>query len=201
MKKIISIITLCAVCLTMTACGNTVKDEDAFSELELVKTEADRSVPYNLKELENCSDIAVVGEFTEDTEQELTFEYSEFFGKEILTIPRSYNTIKVTKVLMGDVNVGDDLRIGQFYGISDGELVTISDLTPMQKGDEWVFFLYREKDGTYWYSADSDSRFPTKQSASNNSSMKLAAAPYLGVYDKADFNEDIYSEIVEKYDV
>lgn len=212
MKKIITIIAAFVTCAALTACGSTPKNSDGssvsqkadmFSGLKLKQVGiTDRIVFYTLDELEEFSHIAVVGKFIGDADQEVKYEYEPTFEKEIITDITSTNTIEVTKVLMGDVNVGDKLSIDQRYGVVDGELITFSKLTPMQKGDEWVFFLRkRSKSDHYICSADYDSRFPTKNSASNNDIMPLAEGAELGVYNEADFNNYIYEEIVEKYDV
>ena len=42
---------------------------------------------------------------------------------------------------MGSVNVGERLTTLQDSGIIDGKFYSFSDLTPMIKSDEWVFFL------------------------------------------------------------
>lgn len=212
MKKIITIIAAFATCAALTACGSTPKNSDGSSVSQNTDTFAglklkragitDRVVFNTLDELERSSHIAVVGTFINDAEQEVDYEYDPYFKKDIIVDINSTNTIEVTKVLMGNVNVGDELKIDQNYGIVDGELITFSELTPMQKGDEWVFFLRKvAKSDHYICTAESDSRFPTKSSASKNGIMPLAEGAELGVYNEADFNDGIYKEIVEKYDV
>lgn len=211
MKRITTIIAAFAACAALTACSSTPQNSDVsvsqntdtFAGLKLKRAGiTDRVVFNTLDELERSSHIAVVGTFINDAEQEVDYEYDPYFKKDIIVDINSTNTIEVTKVLMGDVNVGDKLSIDQRYGVVDGELITFSKLTPMQKGDEWVFFLRkRSKSDHYICSADYDSRFPTKNSASNNDIMPLAEGAELGVYNEADFNDGIYKEIVEKYDV
>ncbi len=203
MKKLISVFAAIAACITLTACNGTPETSNAFSDLELVRTGmSDRIVIEYLQTLEEYNDIAVVGEFIGNSESDITYTYSEHFGKDIITDVRSYNTIKVTNVLRGDVSVGDELTIGQSYGVADGKLITFSDLTPMVKGDEWIFFLNKEPDADiYWCCGDSDARYPTKNSAAHNGRLAFADSCQLGVYDEEDFNRDIYNEIVEKYDV
>lgn len=211
MKRITTIIAAFAACAALTACSSTPQNSDVsvsqntdtFAGLKLKRAGiTDRVVFNTLDELERSSHIAVVGTFINDAEQEVDYEYDPYFKKDIIVDINSTNTIEVTKVLMGDVNVGDKLSIDQNYGIVDGELISFSELTPMQKGDEWVFFLRKvAKSDHYICTAESDSRFPTKNSASNNGIMPLAEGAELGVYNEADFNNYIYEEIVEKYDV
>lgn len=211
MKRITTIIAAFAACAALTACSSTPQNSDVsvsqntdtFAGLKLKRAGiTDRVVFNTLDELERSSHIAVVGTFINDAEQEVDYEYDPYFKKDIIVDINSTNTIEVTKVLMGDVNVGDKLSIDQNYGIVNGELISFSELTPMQKGDEWVFFLRKvAKSDHYVCTAESDSRFPTKSSASKNGIMPLAEGAELGVYDEADFNNYIYEEIVEKYDV
>lgn len=111
MKKLISIITICAACLSFTACTTEVQSsEGEFSKLELVRSGMTDRIPMNdLEMLEDFSHIAVVGKFVGDTVQDIEYEYSNFFEKDIITDVMSENTIEVSRVLMGDVNVGDEL--------------------------------------------------------------------------------------------
>lgn len=204
MKKFILIIVVCSFCTILTACSKVKEGSSGnlFAELEFVRVgETDRVGFNDLKSLEESVDLAVVGEFVADAEQDIFYDYDGYLGKNIVTNVVSYNTIEVTRVLKGDVNVGDNLKIGQYYGIVDGDLITFSDLTPMQKGDEWVFFLRKQRDADiYWCYGDSDARYPTKKSV-NNEPMPFSDSPDLGVYDNENFNRDIYNEILEKYDI
>ncbi len=207
MKKLISVFAAIMACVILTACSETPKSSEekpvAFAGIELTRTGiVDRITADTLEELEKYSDIAVVGEVIDDSVSDNAYNWSGYFGKEILTLPRSYNTIKVKQVLMGDVNVGDELKIEQLCGIDNGVLYSVSDLTPMVKGDEWVFFLLQDPDsGICGYTADCDARYPTKNSAAINSRLAFTDSYQLGVYDEANFNRNVYNEIVEKYDV
>lgn len=212
MKKLISIITVFAACITLTACNTDEKSSAAFGitesgsmsfdGLELVRAGiSDRAVFHDLGSLEEFSDMAVVGRFIYDTEQSITYEYSAFFEKDIVTDVVSYNTIEVSDVLFGDVSVGDKLKIGQSYGVVDDRLISFDRLTPMQKGDEWLFFLVYAPylEDSYWCSSDTFGRYPV--TSADNAPMPLSDCPELGVFNEEDFNRDICNEIVEKYGV
>lgn len=207
MKKIISVIAALAACVSLTACGGTSEAPDIYSDLELARTGCmDRIVPESLEELESYCDAVVVGEFIDDSVSDITYEYRAFFDKEIVVDIRSYNTIEVKQVLKGDVNVSDKLKTLQLSGVVDGKFYSFCELTPMQKGDEWLFFLAKDDNDVYWVMCDSDGRYPTKNSAENNrrvmfKNASLSDSYQLGVFDKQSFNQSIYNEIVEKYDV
>lgn len=197
MKKIISVIAALAVCLSLTAC-NKAPQTGPFAGLELVDASGTLNrIHYDtLDFLEEETDVAVIGRFIDDTVQEIYYQGGAFSN---IT---SFNTIEVTKVLLGDVEVGDQLKIAQSYGVLDDRLISFSKLTPMQKGDEWIFFLVLSgaPGEIYWCTGDTDGRYPTKNS-SDNEVMPLAKSPELGVYKKADFNKNIYNELVKKYDL
>lgn len=211
MKKFISMITVFAACLVMSACSTTNENSDvsdtaessiSFESLELVKTGiSDRAFFNDLGDLEEFSEMAVVGKFVDDAVQEISYDYEPYFEKDIVTDVVSYNTIEVSAVLFGDVNVGDKLKIGQSYGVVDDRLISFDRLTPMQKGDEWIFFLISapSPEGSYRCSSDTFGRYPV--SSAENAPMPLSDSPDLGVFDEKDFHRDIYNEIVEKYNI
>lgn len=195
MKKLISVIAALALCASLTACSKA-PENDKFAGLKFVDaSETMNRLRFDtLESLENGADIAVVGQFINDSVQTVDYDSGLF------TDITSSNTLKVTKVLFGDVEVGDELNIKQSYGILDGELISFSKLTPMQKDDEWIFFLKLASDNSYWCAGDSDGRYPTKNS-SENGIMSLSEAPELGVYNESEFKRAIYDEIVEKYGI
>ncbi|MDE6732590.1 MAG: hypothetical protein K2J77_06915 [Oscillospiraceae bacterium] len=201
MIKIISVIAALATWFSITACGGTSEAPEIYSDLELARVGIiDRIMPESLEQLESYCDTVVVGEFAEDSVPDKSNEFFPYHS-----IIRSYNTIEVKQVLLGDVNVGDRLTTLQDSGIIDGIFYTFSDLTPMQKGDEWLFFLAKDDNDVYWVMCDSDGRYPTKNSAEKNrrvtfKNAALSDSYQLGVFDKESFNQSIYDEIVEKYD-
>lgn len=211
MKKIILITVICSLCAMLTACSNVTESSgcssaeessNMFADIKCIRGGgglADRVVFNDLDSLENEVDVIVVGEFIADSEQDVSSDYDEGFEKNIVTWVTSYNTIEVKKVLKGDVSVGDNLKIGQYYAVVDGDLITFSNLTPMQKGDKWLFFLKGYEEGDYWCFGDSDARYPVPNT--ENAPMPFTDDHNLGVYDEQDFNRGIYNEILEKYDI
>jgi len=191
MKKIITIISALAACAVMTACSSVSESTDKFTGLELVRLDGSRVVYETLSDIEEASGLIVVGEFVGEAEQG-TYKNTEDFIV-------STGTLKVLKVIKGEVKEGDKIRINQFYGTVNDRLISLSDLTPMQAGDKWLFFLKGSADEGYWCTGDSDGRYPVR--SAENAPMPLSDSPDLGVYNEGNFNRDIYNEIVEKYDI
>lgn len=162
MRKMGILITSTAVLLTaLTSCAVSETDSPS-ADREVVRVEGDRIVYRNISDLTAAAELVVIGEYAEKTEQALEYEYSSEFGKEILTDAVSENVISVKKVLKGELP-DEPIKISQRYGILDdpNQLVTFSEMTPMEKGAEWIFFLYYDEIGdTYWCAGDYTGRYP-----------------------------------------
>lgn len=229
MKKFITAISICAMILTTLAGCSSSNRNSAGSENSLVDIESypetprtdystiklvasnmgDRVVIKDLAELENGAKAIVVGTFIENAHQEEYTEYDGDFKKDILINIKSINTIKVSKVLSGDVNIGDELKIVQSYGIYENRLISNSCLTPMVNGDTWLFFLGKAINGDYlkeencWVClGDNDGRYPVPDASYQKTltfSNRSVESANLGVYDKGEFRQDIYNDILKKY--
>ncbi len=202
MKKIFFILLTGLLCTAiLTSCsGETITNaEEEFSGLELVEWGEGNSLSYfDLEDIEKDSDIIAIGKFTGDAVREEVYQYDDHFQKDILTFVKSKNAVEILKVFSGGIKVGDDVTVTQYYGAYETELVTDSKLTPMLKDDTWLFFLTQKDDGTYYCTGDNAGRYPLKNA--NYRKIALTDNEDFGVYHKEDFREDIYTEILDKYD-
>lgn len=186
-----------------------------YDSLEVVRWEADCIFCNDLEDLEKYSEIAVIGTFIEDSTTICDFDKINGFEQEVLTNIYSYNTIKVEKVLKGDVNVGDEITAIQDCGIHDGKLVTFSDMEPMKKGDRWIFFLVSDSTyGGYWCVGDYSSRFPVPETQTATLSRTVTADSKaqlegeiekmtnedFGVYDDVSPMRELYYDVITHYD-
>ncbi len=152
------------IVMLMTGCS-TASSIDK-SEPEVIRVEGDRIVYSDLKSLTAASELIVIGEYADDTEQNLKYEYSERYKKDVLMDAVSTNTIHVKKILKGSPDK-KELKISQRYGTEEerNALVTFSSMTPMKKGEEWIFFLYYDAvNDTYWCAGDYSGRYPLPES-------------------------------------
>ena len=203
MKKFISVILLGAVLALSGIAGCSSQKETGvdYSKLE-VKKDAGMGLlrGYNdLAELEKLSELIVIGTFVDDSRSEIELGYDKIMGTNIMSDMTSYNTMKISKVIKGDVNIGDEIEISQYYVVEDGELYTFSGMTPMIKGDSWLFFLAksnRDNATHYCHMGDFQGRYPIP----DTENTVLPYALDNGTYDPEDFRSDIYSEILEKYE-
>ncbi|MCL2633735.1 MAG: hypothetical protein FWD34_04385 [Oscillospiraceae bacterium] len=181
---------------------NPFQQNKQENELEILRYHADRPVYFTLSELLAASDIVVIGEFSIDTVDVTTFRYSGYFEKEILDIVQSYNYITVIDVLSGDI-INEPLKIIQGYGYEhENKLVTHSEMLPMNKGDQWIFFLKRAEDSDLYYCVgDSEGRYPvpTARISDFDDYVNGLSAEDFGVYEDVYVKIELYREIVERF--
>ncbi|MCL2638402.1 MAG: hypothetical protein FWD48_08545 [Oscillospiraceae bacterium] len=178
MKKII-IISILIFALFLTACSNTETLSDTiagtFEITEVISTSgmASRIVYNSLQKLlepanwgagvleDYSADIAVIGEFIEDANAGFRYEYNEHFGKDVVVDAFARGQFLVTEVLHGDIKSGEIITIIQRYAFDEERkaLISFSELTPMHKGDGWIYFLNRNGD-VYDVVSEADGRYP-----------------------------------------
>lgn len=206
MKKLFTLITALVLCTSLTACNTSAHSEKSrFEGVEIARAHSNYiSFVESFEDVEKFSDLIVVGEFIDDSEVCYTrFSHDRRIEKDIPVEIVSSCPMKITKVLSGDAKAGDIIDVHQREGLYEGKFITLSPLTPMQKGDEWIFCLsysHKENYKGYWCIGGSYGRYPTKNAASNER-ICFSDYPELGVYEKSDFCEDYYNELVKKYDV
>ncbi|MBD5129274.1 MAG: M23 family metallopeptidase [Ruminococcaceae bacterium] len=76
----------------------------------------------------------VSGEFIDDTHQWYKKSYGDYVGK-------SYNKFRIDKVYKGDIEEGQVVMIEQNGFAADGKYYVSDNLTPMIKGDKWLYCL------------------------------------------------------------
>lgn len=165
----------------------------------------------NYEELAEYSSLIVMGTFIDDTNQVTDNNDVPDFAKALFSsysfnTYASFNTLKVEKVLKsnGQVWEGDEIAITQPYVIADGGMYSFSQLTPMIKGDKWIYFLNRYNSscpeeicgkGAYYPVNDYEGRYPVPD---NENAPFQYRENTKGVVAPAVFNEGVYSELKDK---
>jgi hypothetical protein len=170
------------------------------------------TLPKLLKQAE----VVVIGEFVEDTADTTVYHYDENLKRDVMGFPASKNMVKVIAVLSGDVKKGDLLPVQQGTIIytdtetNSQQIITMSGLTPMVKGQQWIFILGRDvKDADFGYVGDVRGRYPLPEvTADFRNSLKskgfdpLSAEPdNFGVYDMKEFQLDTYLDLLKKFNM
>lgn len=155
-------------------------------------------------------EIAVVGEFVDVPRQDIDpDDYTEIYPESF----HSYNIFRIDRVLKGGtetdkVAVGDEIVIEQDYAVKGGSILSKSKLTPMLKGDRWVYFLnYSDELSVYYPAYDYMSRFPDPyyhHIYNRDPDLKECANRFLpamtnkyGLTDANDFNQGIFRTLTE----
>ncbi len=157
MKKLV-IYSLLLSALLMSGCA---AQGGIPADAEVVRLAADRAVYHTLDELEAASELVIIGRVSGSPDTEITREYSEEFGRDIVRTVQSTVSVEVEQVLKGES--ADKIEVSQRCGYvpEDNQIVTSSAMTPMQSGDRWIMFLYKgAHSGTYWCAGDSSGRYP-----------------------------------------
>lgn len=158
-------------------------------EYVVICNQTDFMTYSDFKELEENSELIVIGHFIEDA-----VEKGSAFT----------NAFEITQVLKGFTE-DDVICIYQRYTVnkSSKRIVAYSHLTPMEKGSEWICFLKCSdpEDVLYYYVGDTMGRYPFREIDRD----KLVNGEYfskdIGVYQAEDFHYDIYMELLKEYDI
>jgi len=140
------------------------------------------------------ADLVVIGEFVEEAKTELSYSYSEFYGKDIVVDGNAKGLFLVTEVLKGDIKPGEVITIIQRYAFDRerGALISFSELTPIHKGDRWIYFLIQNANGDYYSAGDSDGRYPIPNETIEKA-MDMFPQETLSIF-KNSYNEKIGME-------
>ena len=222
MKKYLRNIAIVMAAALLVGCGSAESSSAESSSAEsssdtseavskalpgkIVQFQTDMVVYSDLPSLLEASQLVVIGEYAEETEQKLTTGHSAEINADVITDAVSTNKIHIKKVLKGEPPEGD-ITISQRYGIQDdpAQIVTFSSLTPMIKGDEWLFFLrYDAAGSTWWCAGDYSGRYPvpTDEILAELDSLGeegLLDIKTLGVLDGSSNTTPLYREIIKHF--
>ena len=201
-----------------SASDNTVKAPDIYPEMAAYQYKGDytgltskingmvepTTVYDNFDDLLAASDLVVAGTFLDypyQTQDPLIDAEHPFPPNYIYLPPHSLNRLQVDKVLCGDAEIGDELIIYAYGGVMGSCFYSGENaLTPMLKGDSWIYFLREvfDSDGTVFYVptvSGTSSRYPIPDTHntfvfSNNT---------LGVFDEKYFNTEINEQTQKLY--
>jgi hypothetical protein len=190
-KLVPTIAVIVTISIIFTACSGTLpeqKDIDSLPVLtieltdikDVVVVQSSRTTYPRLlhllepadwggEELDKSADLVIIGEFIDDTrfEQGAQRPRNPNNPDEIFegVSTMAYNRMEIIEVLQGNASVGDIITVAQRYSFENtdehGEFFSRDGLTPMHKGDRWLYFLIYNEDNNYYESAGmTDGRHP-----------------------------------------
>jgi hypothetical protein len=228
MKKLV--VSILAVVLFITACSNSetlsgftidnavgvVVANDGFDMILL--DEYGNVSNFDLQLLLG-SDLVVIGEFVEDCYSRHSYFYSPSHGREIVRDALSFNQLQIIDVLQGEAQVGDVITVAQYYYVDDeGTFVSFDGLTPMRKGDRWIYFLSNLSEtaesieflgqfndveptdylDTYFVTGYRNARFPVP---STERPMRSSEPATFGMFNREDFPSGLHNEILNHFQI
>lgn len=158
-------------------------------EYEVVRVMTDFNIYRDFKDLEENSDLVVIGHFIEDAVEKSN---------------ACTNAFEITQVLKGSTENGV-ISIYQRYTVSKSSkrIIAYSALTPMEKESEWICFLKCSdpEEMLYYHAGDTMGRYPFQEIDQDKLMNGEYSLKDIGVYEAKDFRYDIYSELVKAYDI
>lgn len=158
-------------------------------EYEVVRVMTDFNIYSDFKDLEENSDLVVIGHFIEDAVEKSN---------------ACTNAFEITRVLKGSTENGV-ISIYQRYTVSKSSkrIIAYSALTPMEKESEWICFLKCSdpEEMLYYHAGDTMGRYPFQEIDQDKLMNGEYSLKDIGVYEAKDFRYDIYSELVKAYDI
>lgn len=145
-------------------------------------------LPYD--DVFNRSKFIVAGEFIDDA-------YQQIFDDEDGIRGSSYNKFRVDKVYGGDIEEGQVIIIRQDSFVYNGTFYDIDNMTPMIKGDKWLYCLTKT-DGICDPYMNSNGRYPIP--GSGNAELDFADG-YYGVYNDEYANREVYERLLNELDI
>jgi len=174
--------------------GMVIGDQLGYSTLEQMLEPAF----WGSSILEDYSvDLIVIGEFIEETKTGFKYAYNEFFDKDVVVDAYAIGKFRIIRVLKGDRKKGDVIVISKRYSFDeeDGHFVSFGGLTPMHKGDRWIYCLHGTGSDVYYSAGDTDGRYPLP----NKEIMELMSLFTKDVIDASkNDNWDLYDEARRK---
>lgn len=145
-------------------------------------------LPYD--DVFNRSKFIVAGEFIDDA-------YQQIFDDEDGIRGSSYNKFRVDKVYGGDIEEGQVIIIRQDSFVYNGTFYDIDNMTPMIKGDKWLYCLTKT-DGICDPYMNSNGRYPIP--GSGNAKLDFADG-YYGVCNDEYANREVYERLLNELDI
>lgn len=158
-------------------------------EYQVILNMTDFDVYSDFKDLEDHSDLVVIGRFIEDAVEKSNAHTNAF---------------EITQVLKGS-SESDVIRIYQRYTVRKNTMtiVAYSHLTPMENGSEWICFLKRSnpEEPLYYHVGDTMGRYPLQELDQEQWRNGEYSAKEIGMYETQDFRYDVYQELLKEYDI
>lgn len=174
-------------------------------EYTVVRNDADKALYFDFETLNQAAELVVIGSFSDDATQVVKTTYSEEFGKDVIYNGISTNTFTIEQVLKGTPE-GETIRISQRYVFDEefGQLISFGDMTPMEKGSKWIYFLiYDPQEQVYYAAGDYTGRYPYRNIELSELEKESYTPAEIGLFSPYMFARiyTVYQKVLEFYQI
>mgnify|MGYP006066895443 FL=1 len=189
-KILFSVLAL-TILLSLTGCNNNEKNTTNSKEPEDVFVSAKTDSYESVEELENASDLIVIGTKVKELESDVVYDENEVYQ-----IAYTYSSFQIDEIVSNKVKESNkEITIfeNQAYDKKYNRILHIAGYTNMLEGNKYILYLELADEGYYIPLAVTIGKVPLTNSEINGTKLKMKNARDDEIVEK------LHKEIQRKY--
>ena len=179
------------ILLSLSGCNNNEKNTANSKEPENVFVSAKTDLYESIEELENASDLIVIGTKVKELESNVVYDENEVYQ-----IAYTYSSFQIDEIVSNKVKESNkEITIfeNQAYDKKYNQILHIEGYTNMLEGNKYILYLELAEEGYYIPLALTAGKVPLTNSEINGTKLKMKNARDDGIVEK------LHKEIQRKY--
>ena len=180
------------ILLPLSGCNNNEKSTADSKEVEDVFVSAKTDSYESVEELENASDLIVIGTKVKELESDVIYDENDVYQ-----IAYTYSSFQIDEIISNKVNESrKEITIfeNQAYDKKYNQILHIAGYTNMLKGNKYILYLRLADEGYYIPLAVIFGKVPLTNSEINGTKLKMKNA------EDNEIVEKLHKEIQKKYE-
>ena len=181
------------ILLSLSGCNNNEKNTANSKEPENVFVSAKTDLYESIEELENASDLIVIGTKVKELESNVVYDENEVYQ-----IAYTYSSFQIDEIVSNKVKESNkEITIfeNQAYDKKYNQILHIEGYTNMLEGNKYILYLELAEEGYYIPLALTAGKVPLTNSEINGTKLKMKnARDYIPVVAACDLPVMIYGE-------
>lgn len=189
-KILLSVLAL-IILLSLFGCNNNEKNTANSKEPENVFVSAKTDLYESIEELENASDLIVIGTKVKELESNVVYDENEVYQ-----IAYTYSSFQIDEIVSNKVKESNkEITIfeNQAYDKKYNQILHIEGYTNMLEGNKYILYLELAEEGYYIPLALTAGKVPLTNSEINGTKLKMKNARDDEIVEK------LHKEIQRKY--
>ena len=190
-KILFSVLAL-TILLSLTGCNNNEKNTTNSKEPEDVFVSAKTDSYESVEELENASDLIVIGTKVKELESDVVYDENEVYQ-----IAYTYSSFQIDEIVSNKVKESNkEITIfeNQAYDKKYNRILHIAGYTNMLEGNKYILYIELADEGYYITIAVTIGKVPLTNSEINGTKLKMKNA------EDDEIVEKLHKEIQKKYE-